>query len=233
MRRTEALAYENLTGRWFYFPVGSQYLSKKPALLSFGKGFMLSGSRISSIICTTDTFEMIDTNADAVLADYFFLPGAKKLGKQVTACGRPVIVSLRAKASRLPVLAGKYQKTGVSAIYTGHRVTADSIKKICSECSIPVISETDCDPQEIIAKIKAGAYAISIPGQNISDEIIAGIHDIFPHVPVIAKCKRNIQVMNNCSESDIDAIIYRPCVPYEWDFQYKYMIRLYRNPEYE
>jgi hypothetical protein len=150
--------YESLTGKWFFFPFGLQYHSRKPSFLSSTKGFYLRENQIFSILFTTDEFEMRETDADAILADFLVLPGEKRLKEIFSKVNKPVIVSVRfglSKIAKLPSIAKKIELSGAAGIYTGRMLPNSVLKKICSVCTVPVITSINTNFKDMCTKIDA------------------------------------------------------------------------------
>lgn len=214
--------YESLLNRWFYVPVGSRYLSTKPEFSSFPKGFRLRDRWVYSLLCTGDEFEMRTTDADAILADFFIMPGEGRLKKLLSNVGKPVIISIgieHAIISRLPDLTQKLEKTGVAGFYARRTLSNITLKKICLESSVPVISAASARSEEIISKINTGVYAICITGKNISKELVRYLHELYPDMPVIASSNRSEKLLFHNLKSGIDAVIFKPCIPFEKDWE--------------
>jgi hypothetical protein len=213
-------SYENLTGRWFFFPIGLQYISNKPAILSFAKGFRLNGRIVKSILSTDNTFEMKETDADSILTNTLIKPTDRKCIKMLADNCKLMIVTLRTKHLKdfkFSDLLEELEMLNAAAIYIGIKVKIIYLKKICIESKIPVIVETGKDMDEILSKINAGAYAISIFSKHISTNLVNDIRSLYPQTPILAYCDRNQKDMIKSIDSGCDAVIYKPCIPYIWD----------------
>jgi len=66
----------------------------------------------------------------------------------------------------------------------------------------------------ILSKIDAGAYAICLPGKHITKNLIDRLHESRPRIPVIASCGKSKDAMVRSLRSGVDAVIYRPCIPF-------------------
>ncbi|MBK6281683.1 MAG: hypothetical protein IPF54_02530 [Draconibacterium sp.] len=86
--------YNSLLSRWFYVPVVSQNLPVKPKLFSFPGGFKLNGKLIYTILSTRDEYEMLTTDAEAILAHFYIIPGKEKLKRILSISGKPTIVTV-------------------------------------------------------------------------------------------------------------------------------------------
>ncbi len=222
LTETSQFLYKSLLSRWFYVPAGYQYLSQKPKLHSFPRGFRLGGQLIFSILSTRDEFEMRTTDADAILAHFFIIPDEKKLKKQLSNVGKPVIISVRHTfklSSKLADTAKKLEMAGAAGLYIGRKFPNAVLKKICSECSVPVFSASGKAEEEITSKIEAGVFAVCIPGENISKEQVRPLHELSPGAPVIASCNRSEKLMEQAVKSGIDAVIFRPCIPFKMEWE--------------
>jgi len=213
--------YKNLLSKWFYVPVGSQYQPEKPEAILSEKGFRLGGKFVHSLLSTRDEYTMWATDADAILADFIFIPGENRLKKLFSVIKKPVIISVRFiyNQSKLPALAKKVETLGAAGFYVHRRVPNMVLEKICSVCTIPVFAASGPHLEEIKSKVETGIFAVCIPGKDVSKELEISLHRLFPDVPVIASCSRSEKLMQRSEESGIDAIIFKPCIPLElnWD----------------
>jgi len=173
---------------------------------------------ICSILATTDEFEMRETDADAIIADYLMLPGEKHLKEIFSKLNKPVIISVGfglTKTSKLPGLAKKFELLGAAGILTGRMIPNPILEKICSECSVPVIASVGTNSNEIASRINAGAYAIVLNGKNISTALINFLNDSYPNIPVIVDGGKSENIIVKSIESGADAVIYKPCILFE------------------
>lgn len=209
--------YHNILSRWFYIPFGSGNLAVKPKLLYYPTGFKLNGSLIRTILSTRDEYEMWTTDADAILANFFFFPGNYKLKQILSIPGKPIIISIDFSfitTSGILKLAEKIESFGAAGLYVNRTVSARILRKISSVCRLPLFAASPADFGEIKSKISSGVYGVCIPGKYISSETTAILHQKFPHNPVIAVCSKSETQIQNSIKSGSDAFIFRPCVPF-------------------
>ncbi len=214
--------HEVILSRWFYVSAGLNYLPVKPKSFFARGGFPLKGKPVNSILSTCDGYEMRATDADAVLSEYILLPDHEKLRKLFDQTAKPVFVLLRHRLtpkSKLAGVAKKLETLGAAGIFTGHHFPVDELKNICNLVSIPVIALTNPDFVEIAAKINAGAFAVCLTGQNISKNLIDNLRKSFPGKSIIAACDRTEGLMSKCLEYGVDAILFKPCVPFKMDWE--------------
>ncbi len=208
--------YNALLSRWFYVPVGSQNLPVKPKLFSFPGGFKLNGKLIYTILSTRDEYEMLMTDAEAILAHFYFIPGKEKLKRILSISGKPTIVTVDfAFLNPLGILslAKILESLGVAGLYVSRKFPVDLLRKICSEATIPVFAVSSADIGEITSKINAGVYAVCIAGKDISTELITLLHQSFPNIPVLAMCNKSEKQMQKSVKYGSDAFIFRPFIP--------------------
>ena len=214
------LLYNSILSRWFYVPFGSQNIPIKPKLNSYPVGFRLKGKMVYTILSTHDEFEMRTTDAEAILANFYFFPGKEKLKRLLSIPDKPVIVSVDyvfRTSSMILGLAKKLELLGAAGLYAGRKLPIEVLKKICSECSIPIFAASSPDINEISLKFTAGVFAICIQGKSISKEFVSLLHNIYPSKSlVISNCGSERQIYNSV-ETGSDAIIFRPCIPYNFD----------------
>lgn len=208
--------YNSLLSRWFYVPMGSQNLPLKPKLYSFPGGVRLKGRLVYTILSTRDEFEMWTTDADAILAHFYFIPGKEKLKRILSITAKPIIVSVDfgfITSSGVLSLAKILESFGAAGLYARRKFPVDLLKKICLECTVPVFAASSADIGELTVKINAGVYAVCIPGKDISTGLIKLLHQSFPDNPVLAMCNKSEKQMQNSIKSGSDAVIFQPCVP--------------------
>jgi hypothetical protein len=216
---TVRLSYNDQLNRWFC--MGSLYTSGKPEFLSSARGFRLKDRMIYALLSTTDELKMRTTDAEAILAGFFFLPGEKRLKNILSEAGKLIILPVNpwlSLLSGLPALVKKLEQTGAAGLYAGRWLPNTILKKICSESSLPVICATGPRLEEITLKINAGAYAVCLKSQDISRKLVNFLHEAYPYTPVIASCGRSKKRMLNCVKSRVDAVIFRPCILFETEF---------------
>ena len=214
------LQYHSILSRWFYVPVGSQNLPVKPKLFSFPGGFKLNGKLIYTILSTRDEYEMMTTDAEAILSHFYFIPGKEKLKRILTISGKPTIVTVDfafLNPLRVLSLAKILESLSVAGLYVNRKFPVDVLGKICSESSVPVFAASSADIGEITSKINAGVYAVCLAGKDISTELTKLLHHSFPNNPVLAMCNKSEKQMQNSVQSGSDAFIFRPYIQYNYD----------------
>ena len=214
------LQYHSILSRWFYVPVGSQNLPVKPKLFSFPGGFKLKGKPINTILSTRDEYEMFTTDAEAILAHFYFIPGKEKLKRILSISGKPTIVTVDfafINPSGVLSLAKILESLGVAGLYVSRKFPVDVLGKICSESTVPVFAASSADIGEITSKINTGVYAVCLSGKDISTDLTKLLHHSFPNNPVLAMCNKSEKQMQNSVQSGSDAFIFRPCIQYNFD----------------
>jgi len=214
------LQYHSILSRWFYVPVGSQYLPVKPKLFSLPEGFKLNGKLIYTILSTRDEYEMVTTDAEAILAHFYFIPGKEKLKRILSISGKPIIVTVVfAFLNPLGIfsLAKILESLGAAGLYLSRKFPVGVLGKICSECTVPVFVASSADIGEITSKINAGVYAVCIAGKDISTELTKLLHQSFPDNPILAICNKSEKQIQSSVKSGSDAFIFKPCIQYNFD----------------
>lgn len=207
--------YKSLVGYWFSVPHG--YLPQKPILYPVPHGIWLGGRMVYSFLVTTDLYDMIMTDADAILANFYWIPPKGKLNKLFSTVGKPVVIVIRNRFVALPKLLEtlkKLEAAGTTGLFAGSRISLSELKHICLASSIPVFAASGPEVEEIKSKIEAGVFAVCIQGKTVSEELIRSLHRSFPGTPVIAFCSRSEKLMGESVKSGADAVIFKPCVPF-------------------
>lgn len=207
--------YDGPLNNWFRVPVGSIYTSAKPEFLSSAKGFRLKNRLVHAILYTRDKLNMKTTNADAIMTNFFLIPGGKRARSMLLKTGRPFIFPVHFRFIFLLGLSNLIKKleiSGAAGLFVAGWLPDEILKKLCKQASLPVISATAPRLDKIFSKIEAGAYAVCLPGKYVSKKMIRILHESYPFVPVIASCGRSEDSMLSCLKSGVDAVMYRPCV---------------------
>jgi hypothetical protein len=213
------LFYHDPLNRWFY--IGPLYTPGKPEFLSSVRGFRLKDRMIYALLSTTDELKIMTTDAEAILAGFFFLPSEKWLKGVLQRAGKLIILPVNPwliLLSGLPGQVKKLEQTGAAALYTGRWLSNTALKKICSESPLPVICATGPRLEKVMLKINAGAYAVCLRSQDVSKKLVSFLHETYPYTPVIASCGRSKKRMLDCVKSGVDAVIFRPCILFEAEF---------------
>lgn len=211
------LQYNSILSKWFFVPIGNQRLPIKPKLYSFPGGFKLNGKLINTILSTRDKYEIWTTDADAILAHFYFIPRKEILNRILSISEKPIIVTIDfdfINPTGVLKLVKKIKSLGIGGLYIKRKFPNDVLGKICSEATVPVFAASSADIDEITSKINAGVYAVCFAGKDISTELTKLLHNTFPNNPVLAVCNKSEKQMQNSVKSGVDALIFRPCVPF-------------------
>jgi hypothetical protein len=158
---------------------------------------------------------MMTTDAEAILAHFYFIPGKEKLNRIISISDKPIIVTVDfGFINPLGVLrlTKTLESLGASGLYVNRKFPVDVFGKICSESTVPVFAASSADIGEITSKINAGAYAVCLAGKDISTELTKLLHQSFPNNPILAVCNKSEKQMQNSVKSGSDAFIFRPCI---------------------
>ncbi len=211
-RRTKS-SCDSLVSRWFY--AGVFYSSGKPEFVYSARGFRLNGRMVYALLATTDDVNIRTTDAEAILANFLFFPGAQRLKRVFSQDKGSVVLTVHPWYILLYGFSGlvkRLDQTAASGLYAGRWLSNAVLKRICSESSLPVICATGPKPDEITSRIRAGAYALCLKERDISKKLVLFLHEAYPHVPVIASCGRSGKEMLNSVKAGVDAVIFQPCV---------------------
>ncbi len=218
-RDETGLFYRDPLNKWFYVPAG--FTPVKPEFLSFTRGFRLKNKLVHAILSAGDEYSIQTTDADAVITNFFLTNGKRETGRKLP--GTPVIFQIHFWSVflfGLSNLINRIERSGAAGLYVTKWLPGSVLKKLCQETSLPVISAGKSDMDQVLFMIKAGVYAVCLPGKHVSKEMITVLHESHPNVPLIASCGKSKNTMMHCLKSGIDAIIYRPCIPFGSENRY-------------
>jgi hypothetical protein len=188
-------------------------IDRMPLSLYQTYGVNINGTTIYSILCIKSERQIKETEADAILADFWLAPDKKRLMNLVSATQKPIFISLKkgvSKTEKIIYKAKMYEEAGVSAIFTSNLITPSVIEKIRSSIEIPIISKSDPNPESIIAKHRAGADIICIMGMEISRDLLETVKQTFPFLSFLSFSGNSEEIIVNSLASGADAIIYNP-----------------------
>ncbi len=114
------LSYHDSLHRWFYVPTGPVYTSTKPGFLSFSEGFNLGNRLIHAVLLARGELHIRTTDADAVIANFFLIPGERRVKETLLKAPRPFILPVRfwfLLFMGYPVLTKKLENSGASGIF--------------------------------------------------------------------------------------------------------------------
>lgn len=215
------LCYHSGLSRWFLVPEGAGYKPIKPSFLPKLNGIKINGSWIQCVISTCSFYDIHTTNADAVFANFLFYPGKEKPGKILQLTRKPVIISVPhifVSKPGLQKIATELENSGAAGLYTGPYFPVSELKKICSSCSVPVFSFSGTKTEEIKFKVNSGIFALCFSAKNITKSLITEVRNLFPAIKIVAVCGRSEKFIVKFRDYGIDAIFFKPCVPYKMDW---------------
>ncbi|MEL7586885.1 MAG: hypothetical protein AAGU19_09240 [Prolixibacteraceae bacterium] len=214
--------YRGSLDRWCYVPPGHSYTSDKPAFLSSTQGFWLKNKLVHALLSARDHYDMKTTDAEAVVLNSFFMPKANRLKQIISATDTPVVLTVHPWDVIFPGISRllrQAESAGPAALYLPGRLPLATLRRICMNSSLPVISATSPQFNEISSRVGAGAYALCLRGTHISKRLVRNLHESFPSIPVLASCGRSKRKMRKCVKSGIDAVIFEPCILSEPDLE--------------
>lgn len=205
----------NLLAKWFYVHPG--YLPATPHLCSLPQGIELNGRLIRSILVTSNLYEMIKTDADAIWTDFHIFPGKPHILKILSSVKKPVIVRIANRWSTTATLTETLKvlaDNGTAGLYVDTNCPTPKLLTICTNSSIPVLAGSSPELSVIAPKFDAGISAVCVAGKTISLGQINSIREKYPRLPVIACCHRSVQVINHSIHSGAGAVAFKPCIVY-------------------
>lgn len=209
--------FKSLSGYWFSVPHG--YLPQKPLLYPVPQGIWLGGRKVHSLLVTTDFYDMIMTDADAILADFYWIPPQRKLHELFSVVRKPVVIYVRKNFFVRPKLTATIKRlevAGAAGLFVGRRFRLAELKQACLASSVPVFAASRPKIEDIKSKIDAGVFAVCIQAKRITGKFMELMRHSFPNIPVIAFCNRSERLVGESVKSGPDAVFFRPCIPFDF-----------------
>lgn len=209
----ESILNEIPNENWFLPPCPISKCVKTPLAIHYTNGFNLKETRVHSILASINEKDIKETDADAILAEFWLSPGEKTLKKIMAATNKPVIVTLNRRIRKITKIvdeAKKFEILGAKAILTGNLITCFLLDKIRNAISLPIISKSEANAEGMISRHQAGANIICISGMEVSHSLIDAVKKSFPLLPIITYAENSEEIILNSLASGINAIIFKP-----------------------
>ena len=189
------------------------HMIKIPTCLSECSGIRVFGRRIKSLAFTTDVAVIRNINADAIIAVYPFTPQPAIHRAIMQAADMPVFVGVGGgvtRGMRVVNLANDAEHEGAFGVVVNAPTSNEVVHMLKQMLDIPVIVTVVSAHTDVAARLEAGADILNVSGAQHTPEIVRGIRDQFPDVPIIATGGPTDETIQATIQAGANAITYTP-----------------------
>ncbi|NLB05187.1 MAG: hydrolase [Fastidiosipila sp.] len=160
-----------------------------PGVISECSGIRFHGRRIKSVIFTTDAAQLINHNADAVMAVYPFTPHPAISNALISISPVPVFAGVgggTTGGARCAQIAIFSEAQGAVGLVVNSPTTLETIRAIFEVVDTPIICTVISEYMDIGARLEAGVSILNVSGASRTVGIVRKIRQQYPDVPIIA-----------------------------------------------
>lgn len=160
-----------------------------PGVIAEATGIRIHGRRLKSILFSTDVAQIINHNADAVMAVYPFTPHPAVSNAIISISAVPVFVGVgggTTGGARCAQIAIFSEAQGAVGLVVNSPTTLDTIRRIYEVVDTPIICTVVSEYMDIQARLEAGVSILNVSGANRTVDIVRKIRQDYPQVPIIA-----------------------------------------------
>ena len=189
------------------------HMIKIPTCISECSGIRVFGRRIKSLAFTTDVAVIRNINADAIIAVYPFTPQPAIHRAIMQAADMPVFVGVGGgvtRGMRVVNLANDAEHEGAFGVVVNAPTSNEVVHMLKQMLDIPVIVTVVSAHTDVAARLEAGADILNVSGAQHTPEIVRGIRDQVPDVPIIATGGPTDETIQATIQAGANAITYTP-----------------------
>ena len=185
-----------------------------PEVIYQCSGINIMGTRLKSIIFTTDVAIIANNNAQAVLCVYPFTPQLNITTAVLNMARCPVFVGVgggTTSGQRCIALALQAELLGAYGVVVNAPMKQDMIRELTAVVDIPLIATVGSEEEDIAGKIKAGADILNVSGGPKTVSLVRRIRDTLgEEVPIMATGGPTQDSILATIEAGANAITYTP-----------------------
>lgn len=201
-----------------YIPeVKSQLRSRTievPAVIYKASGIKILGTRIKSLLFSTDVAILKNNNANSIIAVYPFTPQLSIIQSILEVSAVPVFVGVGGgltTGKRSIAIALQAELMGAYGVVVNAPTKNDVIAEMYDTVDIPIISTIASINDDYRGKIKAGVSILNISGGANTAKIVRQIREEYGReLPIIATGGPNDETILETIEAGANAITYTP-----------------------
>lgn len=191
----------------------SRIIEVPPAIYR-ASGIKILGTRIKSLLFTTDVAIIKNSNANSVIAVYPFTPQLSITQSILEVAAVPVFVGVGGgitTGKRSVNIALQAELMGAYGVVVNAPTTNEVIAKMKERIDIPIIATVVSGRDDYKGKIKAGASILNISGGPKTASLVKRIRDEFgKELPIIATGGPTEESIMETIEAGANAITYTP-----------------------
>lgn len=191
----------------------SRIIEVPPAIYR-ASGIKILGTRIKSLLFTTDVAIIKNSNANSVIAVYPFTPQLSITQSILEVAAVPVFVGVGGgitTGKRSVNIALQAELMGAYGVVVNAPTTNEVIAKMKERIDIPIIATVVSGCDDYKGKIKAGASILNISGGPKTAPLVKRIRDEFgKELPIIATGGPTEESIMETIEAGANAITYTP-----------------------
>ena len=189
------------------------HLLEVPQEARAASGIVINGTRIKSLVFTTDIAIIRNCNADAVLAVYPFTPQQVIADALIRNSSLPVFCGVgggTTQGVRTTMLAWDAEAQGAMAVVVNAPMGNEDISRISNYIDSPIVVTVLNERTDIAARLEAGASILNVSAADRTPEVVRCIRRDYPTVPIIATGGPTGDMIRRTVEAGANAISYTP-----------------------
>lgn len=185
-----------------------------PSVIYKASGIKVLGTRIKSLLFSTDVAIIKNTNANSIIAVYPFTPQLSITQAILEVAPVPVFVGVGGGITTGPRsinIALQAELMGAYGVVVNSPTPSDVIKEIYETIDIPIIVTVSTENDDYRGKLRAGASILNVSGGPKTTEIIKKIRvEYGKELPIIATGGPSDESILRTIEAGANAITYTP-----------------------
>ena len=187
---------------------------KVPESIYKASGIIILGTRIKSLIFTTDVAVIKNSNANSVMAVYPFTPQLSITQAIMEVAQVPVFVGVgggMTSGSRVINIALQAELLGAYGVVVNAPMKPDVIKEVAAVLDIPIIQTVISEYDEVEKKIEAGVSVLNVAGGAKTPELVRNMRErVGDEFPIIATGGNTDESIGATIAAGANAITYTP-----------------------
>lgn len=187
---------------------------KVPESIYKASGIIILGTRIKSLIFTTDVAVIKNSNANSVMAVYPFTPQLSITQAIMEVAQVPVFVGVGGgltSGARVINIALQAELLGAYGVVVNAPMKPDVIKEVANVLDIPIIQTVISEHDEVEQKIEAGVSVLNVAGGAKTPYLVRNMRErIGDKFPIIATGGNTDQSIQETIAAGANAITYTP-----------------------